>query len=67
MPISLNPSARYVTQSTFFSGANPLGPLTDKRIAYYAKQGRYGPIAHAEEVLKVKVKHKKTKNPFLRF
>ena len=41
--ISMNPRANYVTQSRAFSGNIVGRPLTDRRIAYYAARGRYGP------------------------
>jgi len=43
MPISMNPSAQYVTLQGFYSG-NVVGkPLSDRRIAFYQRQGRYDP------------------------
>lgn len=42
MPISMRPSVRYVTPRIF--DGNIIGkPLSDRRIAYYAARGRYGP------------------------
>lgn len=40
MPISLDPSANYVTQSGIWSSPR-LGLLTDRRIAKYQKLGYY--------------------------
>lgn len=39
--ISMQRSARYVTQSAVYDSPR-LGPLTDRRIAFYIKRGYYG-------------------------
>lgn len=39
--ISMDIKARYVTQSSVY-GTGYCGPLTDKKIAKYQKQGYYG-------------------------
>ena len=58
MSISMQPSARYVTQSKLFSG-NIIGrPLSDRRIAYYQSIGKYGPPSQPQKV----VRRKQTKN-----
>lgn len=44
MPISMQWSARYVTQQSIYD-CPLLGPLTDRRIAKYQKQGHYDPQA----------------------
>lgn len=41
MSLSMSLSARYVTQSSIYDCPR-LGPLTNKRIAKYQKQGYYG-------------------------
>ena len=44
MPISMKESARYVTQQSIYD-CPLLGPLTNRRIAKYQKQGHYDPQA----------------------
>lgn len=41
MPLSMQPSARYTTQSGVYTSMNT-GPLTDRAIARYRKLGYYG-------------------------
>lgn len=41
MPISMSLSARYVTQSNVY-GTGFCGPLTDKKINKYRREGYYG-------------------------
>lgn len=56
--VSMQRSARYVTQSTIYDSPR-LGLLTDRRIAYYTKQGYYGLAAKKREEEKEKAKRKK--------
>ncbi len=42
--INMSPAARYVLPKRLWDAGLPLGPLTDKRIALYQSQGRYGKI-----------------------
>ena len=51
-------SARYVTQSTVYDSPR-LGPLTDRRIAYYEKKGYYGAQAKKRAEEKERVRRKK--------
>lgn len=53
--ISMQRSARYVTQSAVYDSPR-LGPLTDRRINFYIKKGYYGEAAkrRAEEREKAK-------------
>lgn len=59
MPISMHPSARYVTQQGIYN--NQLGkPLSNRKIAEYQRLGFYGPAspfvkaAHVAKVVKKK-------------
>ena len=47
MPISMQQSAHYVTQSSIYD-CPKLGRLTDRRIAFYQKRGHYDPQAILE-------------------
>jgi hypothetical protein len=49
MPISMSPSAHYVTQQNVW-GRYILGPLTSRRISRYQRLGYYGPSAIVERV-----------------
>lgn len=40
--MNMQRSVHYVTQQHIFGLAVPLGRLTDRRIAFYEKQGHYG-------------------------
>lgn len=62
MPISMDESARYVTQSGFYKSAMVLGPLTDRAIERYRKKGFYGPVAK-EECKTQRAKRQKTAKP----
>lgn len=57
-------SARYVTQSAVYDSPR-LGPLTDRRITQYQKQGYYGEAAKRRALEKEKVKTKKILIEFL--
>ena len=48
MPISMNQSARYVTQQKLWD-VPLLGPLTDRKIAKYQKMGKYDGVAREVE------------------
>jgi hypothetical protein len=52
MSISMNESARYVTQQSIYD-CPLLGPLTDSRISKYQKQGHYDPQAVMDRRLQV--------------
>lgn len=51
-------SARYVTQASVYDSPR-LGPLTDRRITYYTKQGYYGIAAKKRAEEKEKSRRKK--------
>lgn len=58
--ISMSLKARYVTQSSVYE-TQKLGPLTDRQIKKYQKQGRYGQgLTSATEKVR---KKRKTKQP----
>lgn len=40
--LSMNPAARYTTQSASYDRLLVGKPLSDRRIAFYQRQGRYG-------------------------
>lgn len=59
MPISMARSARYVTPRLF--DGNIVGrPLSDRRITFYQKQGRYGPEYKQEQKERQQKKRKRT-------
>lgn len=66
MPISLDPKAHYVTQSSIYSTQKGK-PLTNRRISFYQKQGFYGPksvFVRMEVAKKVRVKREKLFDKF---
>lgn len=56
--VSMQRFARYVTQSSVYDSPR-LGPLTDRRIAFYTKQGYYGIAAKKRAEEKEKARRKK--------
>ena len=60
MPISMQPSARYVTQSSIFDNMY-LGPLTNRKIDRYTREGKYGPAGQLA-LLRSEVKIKRIRN-----
>lgn len=55
MPISMSSRANYVTQSSIWSNQF-LGPLTNRKIAKYQKEGRIGSTPFVREAMKLKRK-----------
>ena len=68
MPISMDPSVRYVTQSSVYASMFT-GPLTDRRISQLRKMGYYGNQAklQSESLEKVKKARKAHYNVFCAF
>jgi hypothetical protein len=56
----MNPSARYVVSTGAFERLTITGPLTDRRIAHYERQGYYGRQAQARAVARENAKNKPT-------
>lgn len=56
--VSMQRSARYVTQSSVYDSPR-LGPLTDRRIAFYIKKGYYGEAEKRRAEEREKAKQKK--------